>query len=445
MPDFRTVLTNRLDDALADADADLSRRYPGPPTGRFPVHTVYLPADRCTAGDVRQFAATARDLLATYAPDADELARATGESVDDVAAVYDRLVAKLEQDPIEDLRADFEDGYGVRPDETEDKHLAGVLSAFRELAASDELPTWHGVRFKSFEAPTRARGVRTLVDHLSGMAQAGLLEGNVLTLPKVTSVDQVAAMHTACGALEQELQLPSGSVTFEIQVETPQAILAADGTAAAARMVHAAPGRVSALVYGTFDYSAGVGIAAAYQALDHPAADHAKAVMQVAAAQTGTRICDGSTNVVAFGDRASAHATWQLHSGLVTRSLIRGIYQGWDMHPGHLVSRYLANYLFFRRALPTAAARLAAYVQQTSGGDVVDFDPGQAHDAHDALALQGARDSQRQRSVSIMDEPATAKMLADALLRGVHCGAVGADEVESNCGLTVSELTALTR
>lgn len=444
MPDFRTVLTDRLDAVLADADDALRTQYPGPPTGRFPVHTVYLPADRCTADDVRAFAATARKLLASYAPDAGELARATGESVDDVAAVYDRLVAKLEQDPIEDLRADFEDGYGVRTDEVEDGHLDGVLAAFEELAAHDELPTWHGVRFKSFEAPTRARGVRTLVEYARGAAQRGLLDGNVLTLPKVTSVDQVTAMNLACEALEQELQLPSGSVTFEIQVETPQAILAADGSASVAPMVHAAPGRVSSLVYGTFDYSAGLGIAAAYQALDHPAADHAKSVMQVAAAQTGTRICDGSTNVVAFGDEASAHATWRLHSGLVTRSLIRGIYQGWDMHPGHLVSRYLANFLFFRRALPSAASRLAAYVQQTSGGDVRDADPERAQEARDASALQGAGDSQRQRSASIMDEPATAKMLAEALLRGVHCGAIGADEVESACGLTVSELTALT-
>ncbi|MFC6707505.1 DUF6986 family protein [Flexivirga alba] len=413
MPDFRTALTDRLDEALADADKALAVGYPGAPTGRHPVHTVYLPADRCTADHVRDFAATARELLATYAPSADELARATGESADDVAGVYDRLVAKLDQDPIEDLRADFEDGYGVRTDDAEDTHLTGVLEGFGELAGRQQLPTWHGIRFKSFEAPTRTRGVRTLVDYLGGMAQAGLLTGNVLTLPKVTSVDQVAAMGTACAALEKELQLPSGSVRFEVQVETPQAILAADGGAAVARMVHAAPGRVSALVYGTFDYSAGLGIAAAYQALDHPAADHAKAVMQVAAAQTGTRICDGSTNVVAFGDRDSAHATWRLHTGLVTRSLVRGIYQGWDMHPGHLISRYLANYLFFRRALPSAAGRLAAYVQQTSGGDV-------------------------------MDEPATAKMLADALLRGVHCGAVGAEEVESACGLGTSELTELT-
>ena len=131
MSDFRTALTERLDEALGDADAALARHYPGPPTGRHPVHTVYLPADRCRADDVRSFAAAARELIAAYAPNAAELARATGEPEDDVAAVYDRIVAKLEQEPIEDLRADFEDGYGVRSDDAEDGHLADVLAGFR--------------------------------------------------------------------------------------------------------------------------------------------------------------------------------------------------------------------------------------------------------------------------------------------------------------------------
>ena len=49
---------------------------------------------------------------------------------------------------------------------------------------------------------------------------------------------------------------------FEVQVETPQLILGADGTAVVARCVHAAEGRLSALHYGTYDYSAALGIAA---------------------------------------------------------------------------------------------------------------------------------------------------------------------------------------
>mgnify|MGYP002652397030 CR=1 FL=1 len=77
-----------------------------------------------------------------------------------------------------------------------------------------------------------------------------------------------------------------------MQVETPQVILGADGTAPVATLLHAADGRVTSLHYGTYDYSAACGIAPQHQSLDHPVADHAKAVMQVAAAQTGSSARD---------------------------------------------------------------------------------------------------------------------------------------------------------
>src|SRR3954452_7564450 len=98
-------------------------------------------------------------------------------------------------------------------------------------------------------------------------------------------------------------------------------------------MVSAAEGRCTGLHYGTYDYSAALGISAAHQSMEHPAADHAKAVMQVAAAGTGVRLSDGSTNILPVGDRTAVHAAWRLHARLVRRSLERGFYQGWDLHP----------------------------------------------------------------------------------------------------------------
>ena len=121
---------------------------------------------------------------------------------------------------------------------------------------------------------------------------------------------------------------------------------------------------------------------------------------------------DGSTNVIAFGDAGQAHATWKLHHDLVTRSLVRGIYQGWDMHPGHLVTRYLATYEFFRTGLPSALDRLGRYAQQASG--------------------------------EVMDEPATVRALASYLRRGLACGAVDADEVLAATGLDEATVVALT-
>ncbi|GAB3582205.1 DUF6986 family protein [Calidifontibacter terrae] len=411
-PSFVPDLARRLDEQLAAADHDLAEHYPGDRTDRGPIHTVYVPGDVFTAETTREWGDRALQLLEDFAPDTTTLADAVGAPIAEVEQVYGRLQKVLQDGPIQDLRIDFEDGYGRRPDETEDAHVAAATEAIRQLLTRPERPTWWGIRFKAFEAPTRERGLRTLASFVDSVRN-NIGDGLTLTLPKVTSVAQVDAMVHACDTIEQALGLPHGSLGFEIQVETAQAIMAGSGLAPLAPMIRAGRGRVTSLHYGTFDYSAGLGIAAPFQALDHPVADHAKNVMQVSAAQTGVRMSDGSTNVVAFGDRDQAHATWRLHAGLVERSLVRGIYQGWDMHPGHLPTRFLANMLFFRRAMPTACARLSAYLNRTAG--------------------------------DVMDEPATARMLATALLRGAHCGAIDPAEIEASAGITVDHLVDLTR
>ena len=171
-----------------------------------------------------------------------------------------------------------------------------------------------------------------------------------------------------CGRLEKAHGLDDGSLRFEVQIETPQAILGADGTATVAHLITAAQGRCCGLHYGTYDYSASVGIAAEYQSLEHPAADHAKAVLQVAAAGTGVRLSDGSTNVLPVGDTAAVRAAWDLHSRLVRRSLERGYYQGWDLHPAQLPTRFGATYAFFREAAPMAVERLGRYLSRRSAG-----------------------------------------------------------------------------
>ena len=154
-----------------------------------------------------------------------------------------------------------------------------------------------------------------------------------------------------CEQLEQALALDVGTLRFEIQVETPQSILGPDGTALVARMVHAADGRCTALHYGTYDYSAFCGIAAEYQSMAHPVADHAKLVMQAAAAGTGVRLSDGSTNILPVGDVEAVRDAWRLHLRLVRRSLERGYYQGWDLHPAQLPTRYAATFGFYRDGL----------------------------------------------------------------------------------------------
>ena len=228
-------------------------------------------------------------------------------------------------------------------------------------------------------------------------------------------------MVLVCERLERAHGLAPGSLRFEIQVETPQAVLGADGTALVARMIHASARRCTGLHYGTYDYSASCGIAAAYQSMEHPVADHAKAVMQVAAAGTGVRLSDGSTNRLPVGDRAAVLAAWRLHARLVRRSLERGFYQGWDLHPAQLPSRYVAVFAFYREGLPAAAARLRAYL----GRERLRV-PRRAGDGARAGRLPGPRgrlrrERRRGGAGAVRCVPAAARRAGPAGLSGPRC------------------------
>ncbi|MDT0424361.1 DUF6986 family protein [Streptomyces evansiae] len=410
-----THAAKEVADLLAPVDAELARRYPGDPGTRQPVHTVYVPADVFGAGTVRTWGDEALAALDAHAPDAASLAAAVGLAPALAAEVYPRVRAKLRAEPVEDLRIDFEDGYGVRPDAEEDAdalraaHLVAAACAAPDPA---RVPARIGIRIKCMEAAVRERGIRTLDLFLTALLDAAprLPARLVLTLPKVTYAPQVTAMARLLGAFEEARGLAPGGIGFEIQIETAQAVLGPDGAATVARMIDAGQGRVTALHYGTFDYSAALGVSAAHQSPDHPAADHAKAVMQLAAAGTGVRLSDGSTNVLPVGPAEQVHAAWRLHHHLVSRALARAYYQGWDMHPAQLPTRYAAVYAFYRADWERTADRLAAYAARASG--------------------------------DVLDEPATARALAGHLLRGADCEALGMDEITARSGLGRERLEA---
>lgn len=389
MSTLADAVRSELDATLAAVDETLRRRALVIP-GRQPVHTVYVPADQVEPDLVDRWRDAALGALREHGP------------LPHAAELTGLVEAKLTREPIEDLRLDFEDGYGVRPDAEED---AAVERVARFLTETPEalLPPFVGVRCKSLEEGTRWRAVRTL-DLLFERVGARPV---VVTLPKVSDPAQVRAMVLLCEALESAHGLAEGSLRFEIQIETPAAVLAADGRATVPLLVAAAEGRCIGLHYGTYDYSAALGIAAHRQSLAHPAADHAKAVMQVAAAGTGVRLSDGSSNVLPTGSPARVRAAWRLHHRLVRRSLDRGYYQGWDLHPAQLPTRYAATYAFFRDGAPAARDRLQAYLDRRSSG--------------------------------VLDEPATARALAGYLLRGLDCGAL----TESETGFPHRALEAI--
>ena len=406
---FLTEVDDRL--TLADAQA---AAYTGESNRRQPVHTVYVPAGQYRVDTPPEWGDRALALLTEYAPTPARFAGMTGLAPVFIDEVYPRMRDKLARQPVEDLRVDFEDGYGNFPDDVED---ATAIAAGRALAGSvgaKRGPLMAGIRIKGLQADTRRRGLRTLDLLVRAATEAGgLPERFVVTLPKVAHVAEVSTAVRICERLEQVYGLIAGALRFELQIEVPQAVLGPDGVATVARLVHAADGRCEGLHYGTYDFSAAVGVVAGEQSLEHPLADHAKAVMQLAAAQTGIRVSDGSTNIIPVGELNSVIHAWTLHSRLVQRSLRRAIYQGWDMHPGHLITRYAATYDFYRGELQPSCARLAHYVGRASSG--------------------------------FMDEPATAVALAGVVLRAVDCGAADDAEVAEATGLSRPALLTLAR
>ena len=104
---------------LRPVNAELNRRYPGESGARQPVHTVYGGAQLFAADTVPKLGQLARRALEEYAPDARALAEAVGADDGDLRlmeSVHARVRDKLQREPIEDYRIDYEDGYGVRPD-----------------------------------------------------------------------------------------------------------------------------------------------------------------------------------------------------------------------------------------------------------------------------------------------------------------------------------------
>src|SRR4051812_8229778 len=115
-PVLTTDFLARVERSLARADADLAGRYPGDPGTRQPVHTVYVSAADATPTTPQEWGAAALRLLDAHAADAATAAGVTGLGSAVDGAVHRRVRDKLATQPIEDLRLDFEDGYGHRSD-----------------------------------------------------------------------------------------------------------------------------------------------------------------------------------------------------------------------------------------------------------------------------------------------------------------------------------------
>ena len=136
--------------------------------------------------------------------------------------------------------------------------------------------------------------------------------------------------------------------------------------------------------------------------------DFARSMMQASLASTGLGLSDGPTTTLPIGsDRAVVHRAWKMHYDHVRRALDNGFYQGWDLHPAQLVTRYAAVYAFFHETLEESSARLRNFV---------------------------AKGAQATRIGDVFDDAATAQGLRNHFLRALDCGAITDAEILSLTG-----------
>ena len=451
---------------LSQANKEFATKYPGETGTRQPVHTVYGGAHLFKSDSAGRLGALARRSLDQFAPDFFVFANAIGlpgaahlldppEETEAITAqldsdpdgarrehkqawlahtIYKRVSEKLRREPVEDFRIDFEDGYGNRPDEEEDGHAASAATEVAEGMTAGTLPPFIGIRIKTFSEELRARSARTLDIFVSTLLEKSggkLPENFVVTLPKITIPEQVSALVDIFELLESNTGLPGGSLKMEMMIETTQSIINAQGDINLPLLLAAARGRCVAAHFGTYDYTASCSITAAHQHMMHPACDFAKHMMQISFGGTGIWLSDGATNIMPVAphrfveggaplkpeqieeNRMTVHRAWKLHYDHIQHSLEGAFYQGWDLHPAQLPTRYAAVYAFFLESLDAASERLRNFVEKAAKATLVG---------------------------DVFDDAATGQGLLNYFLRAINCGALTEEEAIELSGLTIAEL-----
>jgi hypothetical protein len=432
---------------------------------RYPVHVVYGGAHLFKANTPRKLGDLALGAIQEFAPNFAEFARAMwlpeaetlpseSESIKSLEKkliddenivksqnfpawlawkVYSRTIAKLQSEPVEDFRIDFEDGYGFRSDDEEDHH---AFTASNELALSilsNQISPFYGFRPKAFAPETFKRAVRTLdifLENLIERVQGRSLDRLVVTLPKIRKIQEVEILAELLRRVEERNQLQDGTLKIELMIETPEVLIDFEGKIPLRKMVEAGQGRIVAAHFGAFDYTASFGIAGIYQHLRHDVCNFARQIMQVALAPLGIRLSDSVTIEMPIpphkGDHLSAsqilenklvvQQAWRKHFNNITFSLKNGFYQSWDLHPSQLVARYAAVYTFFLQAFNDQAARLKNFI---------------------------AKATQASLTGNTFDDAASANGLLNFFRQGLICGALDEQEVIENTGLTAEDIKTL--
>lgn len=400
---------------------------------RQPVHTLYGGADRFDINTSKKIGDIALSTLEQYADNGAKLASILNINADTedkkvfVDKLYQKVTQKLKLEALEDLRIDFEDGYGYRPDEEEDQDAKISAAKLAEACQAGTTPPFIGIRIKTLSNECMGRAIRTLDIFLTSFKSVRneLPENFVITLPKVNHCEQISTLINILEKLESTLGFPP--IPIELIIETPQAIINEQGHFSIPAFIYAAKGRLRGLHFGSYDYLSSTNISAADANHIHPNSDFARHIMQVCSAGTNIVLSDSITNVIPVAvhkpktsknkDRDLAtqlnadeqlenqnaiHSAWNIHFKNIKRSLKHGFYQGWDLHPNQVPIRYFAIYHHFHIDLINNIERLNHFV-----------------DAASKATLSG----------STFDDAATGQVLVNFFLQGIACGAFSLEDI----------------
>ena len=184
------------------------------------------------------------------------------------------------------------------------------------------------------------RTTRLFMDRMLKETGGQLPPNFAITLSKITRSADPQLLAQTLGMIEASHRLATGALRIELMVETPQSIFDERGVVSLPSLVAAARGRVVAAHFGTYDYTASLGITAAHQHMRHPVCDFARGVMQVALAGTDVWLSDGATNVLPVpihrspagesltpaqmaDNRGAVHRAWRLHYDDIRHSLTK--------------------------------------------------------------------------------------------------------------------------
>ncbi len=431
--------------------------------GRQPLHLMAGGAQRFKAGISRKMGQIALASMDEYAPHFVAFAKAMGlpqsgslpeeaGALDDLRgrlevgdsrrsgnnpawlaySVYRQVRAKLESEPVECYCIDFEDGYGLHPDDVEDADAARVALEISEGMASGDLPARLGIRIKPLTPETGRRAARTLDIVISTLlTQKGqrLPPSFFVLLAKASSEEQSATLARLLTALEEEYGLSDKAIAVDLLVETPEAMVQTGGRWGVGRLVDACQGRCHTIHFGLYDYTSALGITAAQQRADHPIGDIARHLLQLSVSGRGIYFSDGPimalpiaphrprlgtplTEEERTANREAVHGAWRVCYEGVWHALGHGYYQGWDLHPNQLPARYAANFTFFRQELAANSQRLRNFVKASTGAT---------------------------RLGTVFDDPATVRALINYFRRAYGSGAITEAELEAT-GLNAEEI-----